>query len=64
MLKNVVNIDDFSVQFNQYNLKSADEIKGFKSNHLFMNHVAFVGYSVSFSNPFLVGEEEGNNQDP
>jgi hypothetical protein len=29
-----------------------------------MNHMIYVGYSISFSNTFLFGEEEGDSQNP
>jgi hypothetical protein len=29
-----------------------------------MKHMTFVGYSVTFSNTFLFGEEEGDIQNP
>jgi len=63
-LRSISNIDEFSVHFDQYNLNLADEIKGFDPNHLFMNHMTFVGFIVSLSNSFLFEEEEGNGQDP
>jgi hypothetical protein len=44
---------NFSVKFDQYNLKLAEEIKGFDPNHLFMDHILSVGYSVSFANSFI-----------
>jgi hypothetical protein len=57
-------IDEFAVQLDQYNLKFADEIKGFDPNHFFMAHVTFVGYNISLAIAFLFEEEEGDNQDP
>ena len=45
MLKNTTNIDEFSVQFDQFNLKKEDEIKGFDPNQLFMKHMTSVGYN-------------------
>jgi hypothetical protein len=64
MLKNNANIDEFSIQFDQFNLKKANEIKGFDPNQLFMKHMTLVGYSVSFANTFLFGEEEDDSQNP
>jgi hypothetical protein len=61
-LRNVVNIDEFLVQFDQFKLNIVDEIKGFYPNQLFMNHMIYVGYSISFSHTFLFGEEEGDSQ--
>lgn len=63
-LRNVVNIDEFSVQFDQFKLILVYEIKEFYPNHLFMNHIIYVGYSVSYANTFLFGEEEGDIQNP
>jgi hypothetical protein len=64
MLKNAANIDEFSIQFDNFNLKKEYEIKGFDPNQIFMKHMAFVGYSVSFSNTFLFEEEEDDSQNP
>jgi hypothetical protein len=62
-IKNAANIDEYAVLFDQYNLKVENEIKGFDPNQLFMNHMMYVGYSVSYANIFLFGEEEDDNQD-
>jgi hypothetical protein len=59
VLKSITNIDEFLVEFDKLNLKLADEVKGFNPNQMFMNHMIYVGYSVSFTNTFLFGEEEG-----
>jgi hypothetical protein len=64
MLKNDANIDEFSIQFDNFNLKKEYEIKGLDPNQIFMKHMAFVGYSVSFSNTFLFEEEEDDSQNP
>jgi hypothetical protein len=63
-LKSTTNINEFSVQFDQFNLKVADEVKGFDPNQLFMKHMIYVGYNVTFANTFLFGEEEGDSQNP
>ena len=61
-LRNVLNIDNFLVQFDQFKLNTVDEIKGFYPNHLFMNHMIYVGYSIPFAHACLFGEEEGGSQ--
>jgi hypothetical protein len=63
-LRSTTNIDEFSVQFDQFNLKLADKFKGFDPNHMFINHMIYVGYNVAFANTFLFGEEEGDSQSP
>jgi hypothetical protein len=63
-LKNTTNIDEFSVQFDQFNLNKVDEIKGFDPNHIFLKHMTSVGYNVSFSSTFLFEEEEGDSHNP
>jgi hypothetical protein len=62
VLKRITNIVVFSVQFDQLNLKLADEVKGFDPYQTFMNHMIYVGYSVAFANTLLFEEEEGDNQ--
>jgi hypothetical protein len=64
MLKKTINIDEFTVQFDQYILKKKDEIKGFDIIQLFMKHMKSVGYNVSFANTFLFGEEEDESRNP
>jgi hypothetical protein len=64
MLKNTANIDEFSVQFDQYNLKKVDEIKGFDPNQLFMKHMTSWATMCSFANTFLFREEEDDSQNP
>jgi hypothetical protein len=61
-IRNVVNIDESLVQFDQFKLNIVDEIKGFYPNQLFMNHMIYVVYSISFPHIFLFVEEEGNSQ--
>ena len=63
-LKNVANIDEYAVQFDQYNLKVANEIKGFDPKHFFMKHMIYVCYNVSYENTFLFGEEEDDDKNP
>jgi len=63
-LKKSTDIDEFSVLFYQFNLNKADEIKGFDHNRLFMKHMTYVGYSVSFASTFLSREEEDDIQNP
>jgi hypothetical protein len=45
-------------------LKKENEIKGFDHNQLFMKQMTSVGYTVSFFNTFLFGEEENDIQNP
>jgi hypothetical protein len=63
-VKNITHINEISVQFDQFNLKEANEIKGFDPSQLFMKHMTYVRYNVSFANTFLFGEEEGDSQNP
>jgi hypothetical protein len=64
LLRSISKIDEFAVQLDQYNLKFAEEIKGFDPNHIFIDHMTSVGFSNSLANTFLFGEEEGDSQDP
>jgi hypothetical protein len=57
-------LDEISTQFDLFNLKKENEIKGFDPSQLFMTHMTYVGYSVSFAKTFLFGEEEGDSQNP
>jgi hypothetical protein len=57
MLKNTTNNDEFSSQFDHFNLNKENEIKGFDPNQFFMKHMTYVGYNVSFSSTFLFVEE-------
>jgi hypothetical protein len=63
-VKSIAHLDEISTQFDLFNLKKANEIKGFNPNQLFMTHMTSVGYSMSFSKTFLFGEEEGDSQNP
>jgi hypothetical protein len=63
-LNNVANIDEYATQFDQFDLKVEEEIKGFDPNQLFMKHMIYVGYSVSYENTFLFGEEEDEDKNP
>jgi hypothetical protein len=63
-VKRISHLDETSTQFELFNLKQANDIKGFKPNKLFMTHMMPIGYSVSFSKTFLFGEEEGDSQNP
>jgi hypothetical protein len=63
-LKNASKIDEYAVQFDQYNLKMENEIKGFDPNQYFMNHMTSVGFSVSYANTYLFGEEEDDGKNP
>jgi hypothetical protein len=61
-VKNISHLDEVSTQFDLFNLKKDNEIKGFNPNKLFMTHMMLVGYIVSFSKTFLFREEEGDSQ--
>jgi hypothetical protein len=41
-----------------------NEIKGFDPNQCFMNHMTFTGFSVSYVNTCLFGEEEDDGNKP
>jgi hypothetical protein len=64
LLRGISKIDEFSTQLDQYNLKYAEEIKGFDPNNLFTDHMTYVGFSKSLTNTFVFGEEEGDSHDP
>jgi hypothetical protein len=59
-VKNASKIDEFVTQFDQYNLKLADLVKGFDPLQSFMNHMTYVGFSVSYINTYIFGEEEND----
>jgi hypothetical protein len=61
-LKNVANIDEYAGQFDIFDLKETKEIKGFDPNQLFMKHMIYVGYNVSYENTFLFVEEEDEDK--
>jgi hypothetical protein len=61
-LKNAENIDEYASQFDQFDLKVVEEIKGFYLNQLLTKHMIYVGYSVSYENNFLFGEEENEDE--
>jgi hypothetical protein len=63
MLKNTTNSDELSSQFDHFNLKKEYEIKWFDPNQLFMKHMTYVVYSVSFASTFLC-IEENDRQNP
>jgi hypothetical protein len=64
LLRGIAKIDEFASYFDQYNLKFAEEIKGFDPNHLFYNHMISVGISPALVNTLIFGEEEGDSHDP
>jgi hypothetical protein len=49
MVKGITHINEISIQFDLFNLKKENEIKGFDPSQLFMKHMTSVGYNVSFS---------------
>jgi hypothetical protein len=61
-LKNDASIDEYVGQFDIFDLKATKEIKGFDPNQLFMKHMIFVGYIVSYENTFLFVEEEDEDK--
>jgi hypothetical protein len=64
MLKNTAKLMNFSVHFDQFDLKKENEIKGFDHNQFFMKQMTLIGYNVSFSNTFLFGEEDDDSKNP
>jgi len=64
LLRGITKIDEFAIQLGQYNLKFAEEIKGFDPQHLFIDHMTSVGYSNALTNTFIFLEEEGDSHDP
>jgi hypothetical protein len=63
-LRGIAKIDEFASYLDQYNLRFAEEIKGFDPNHLFYNHMVSVGISPASANTLIFGEEEGDSHDP
>ena len=57
-MKNAENIDEYASQFDQFDLKVVEEIKGFEPNKLFMKHMIYVGYNVSYSTPFYLDKRK------
>jgi hypothetical protein len=64
MLRGIAKIDEFASYLDQYNLRFAEEIKGFDPNHLFYNHMISIGISPALANTLIFGEEEGDIHDP
>jgi hypothetical protein len=64
LLREIPKIDEYASYFNQFNLKFAEEIKGFDPNNLFYNHMVAVGLSPTMINTLIFGEEEGDSHDP
>jgi hypothetical protein len=60
-LKSASKIDEFATQFNQYNLKLENQVKGFDPQQYFMNHMVSVGFSASYINTCIYGEEENDD---
>jgi hypothetical protein len=49
LLRGIAKIDEYASHFDQYDLKFAEEIKGFDPNHLFYNHMISVELSPALS---------------
>ena len=64
MVKNITHINKIWDQFDHFNLKKENEIKGFYPKQLFMKHMTLVRYIISFSNTFSFRKEEGDSQNP
>jgi hypothetical protein len=60
-LKNASKIDEFATQFDHYNLKLENQVRGFDPQQYFMNHMVFIGFSVSYINSCIYGEEENDD---
>jgi len=60
-MKIIAHLDETSTHFDLFNLRKANEIKGYDPNQIFMTSV---GYNMVFAKTFLFGEEKGNNQNP
>jgi hypothetical protein len=56
-LKSASKIDEFATQFDQYNIKLGNEVKGFDPQQWFMNHMVSVGFNASYINTCIYGEE-------
>jgi len=53
-LRGISKIDEFAIQLDQYNLKSAEEIRGFDTNHFFLDHMTSVGFNISLAIHFYL----------
>jgi hypothetical protein len=54
-LKNASKIDEYAIEFYKYNFKMENQIKGFKPDQFFMNHMTSISFSVSYANTYLFG---------
>jgi hypothetical protein len=61
---NASKINEYAVQFDQYSLKLVNQVKGFDPHQYFMNHMTSVGFSVSYINTYLYGEDEDDENNP
>jgi hypothetical protein len=57
-MKSISHLDETSTHFDLFNLKQANEIKGFDPNQLFMTHMTSVGYNMAFSKTFYLEKEK------
>jgi hypothetical protein len=64
LLRGISKIDEYASYFDQFNLKFAEEIKGFDLNHIFYNHMVLVGINSTLINTLTFWEEEGDDHDP
>jgi len=55
LLTRIEKNDEFALYFDQYNLKSAEQNKGFYLNHLFYNHIVLVGISHALNTTLIFG---------
>lgn len=61
-MKSIIHLDETSTHFDLFNIKQANEVKGFDPNQLFMTHMTLVGCIMAFSKTILFGEGEDDNR--
>ena len=61
ILKNIENIDEYVVQFDQLSLKGSQAIQGFDPKYLLFAHISLFGY-VSYFSKYMQFEGGGYNQ--
>jgi hypothetical protein len=59
-VNNASKIDEFAIQFDQYNLILEYLVKGFDPLQYFMNHMIATSFTVSYINTYIFGEEEND----
>jgi hypothetical protein len=57
-LRNASKNNEYAVQFDQYNLKLENQVKGFDPQQYFKNHMTFVGFSVSYINTYYLEKKK------